>query len=56
MKAERSSSESRFTTEKMIEAVLLVDRKGRHTACLSVRVGCAIGCTFCKTGTMERRS
>ena len=37
---------------KMIEAVLLVDRKGRHTACLSVQVGCAMGCTFCKTGTM----
>ncbi|NLZ77743.1 MAG: 23S rRNA (adenine(2503)-C(2))-methyltransferase RlmN [Spirochaetales bacterium] len=37
---------------RMVEAVLLVDRKGRHTACLSVQVGCAMGCTFCKTGTM----
>lgn len=38
--------------KKVIEAVLLVDRKGRHTACLSVQVGCAMGCSFCKTGTM----
>jgi 23S rRNA (adenine2503-C2)-methyltransferase len=37
---------------RMIESVLLVDRKGRHTACLSVQVGCAMGCAFCKTGTM----
>lgn len=37
---------------KVVECVLLVDKKGRHTACLSSQVGCAQGCTFCRTGTM----
>ncbi|MGE4583492.1 MAG: 23S rRNA (adenine(2503)-C(2))-methyltransferase RlmN [Sphaerochaeta sp.] len=37
---------------KVVECVLLVDKKGRHTACLSSQVGCAMGCTFCRTGTM----
>lgn len=37
---------------KIVECVLLVDKKGRHTACLSSQVGCAMGCTFCRTGTM----
>lgn len=36
----------------IIECVLLVDKKGRHTACLSSQVGCAMGCTFCRTATM----
>ncbi|WP_320127729.1 23S rRNA (adenine(2503)-C(2))-methyltransferase RlmN [uncultured Sphaerochaeta sp.] len=36
----------------IIECVLLIDSKGRHTACLSSQVGCAMGCTFCRTGTM----
>lgn len=36
----------------VIEAVLLTDNKGRATACLSSQVGCAQGCTFCKTATM----
>lgn len=36
----------------IIEAVLLSDDKGRHTACLSSQVGCAMQCKFCKTGTM----
>ncbi len=36
----------------IVECVLLVDKKGRHTACLSSQVGCAMGCTFCRTGTM----
>ncbi len=35
-----------------IEAVLLTDERGRATACLSSQVGCAQGCTFCKTATM----
>lgn len=37
---------------KVVECVLLIDKKGRHTACLSSQVGCAQGCTFCRTGTM----
>jgi 23S rRNA (adenine2503-C2)-methyltransferase len=34
------------------EAVLLKDRKGRFTACLSVQAGCPVGCVFCKTGAL----
>lgn len=36
----------------IIECVMLCDREGRKTACLSSQVGCAMGCTFCKTATM----
>lgn len=36
----------------VVECVLLVDRDGRKTACLSSQVGCAMGCSFCRTGTM----
>jgi 23S rRNA (adenine2503-C2)-methyltransferase len=35
-----------------IEAVLLADKKGRRTACLSTQVGCPAGCVFCKTGSL----
>lgn len=34
------------------ESVLLIDGRGRKTACLSSQVGCAMGCLFCRTGTM----
>jgi 23S rRNA (adenine2503-C2)-methyltransferase len=33
-----------------IETVLLIDKTGRKTACLSTQAGCPIGCVFCKTG------
>lgn len=36
----------------MIETVLLIDSEGRKTACVSCQAGCAMGCTFCKTGTL----
>jgi len=36
----------------IVECVLLTDRDGRKTACLSSQVGCAMGCRFCRTGTM----
>ncbi len=36
----------------IIECVLLTDEHGRKTACLSSQAGCAMGCTFCRTGTM----
>lgn len=36
----------------IIECVRLSDGNGRYTACLSSQVGCAMGCAFCKTGTM----
>jgi 23S rRNA (adenine2503-C2)-methyltransferase len=35
-----------------VECVLLEDLEGRRTACLSSQVGCAMGCAFCKTGTL----
>lgn len=36
----------------LIEAVLLRDENNRATACLSSQAGCAMGCTFCRTGLM----
>lgn len=36
----------------MVETVLLVDREGRKTACVSSQAGCAMGCRFCKTGSL----
>lgn len=35
-----------------IESVLLTDKAERKTACVSCQVGCAMGCEFCKTGTL----
>ncbi len=37
----------------IIECVLLVDNQGDLTACLSSQVGCAMGCKFCRTGTLH---
>ena len=37
---------------RMIETVLLTDRDGRKTACVSCQAGCAMGCAFCQTGTL----
>ncbi len=36
----------------VVESVLLHDEHERQTACLSSQVGCAMGCTFCRTATM----
>ena len=33
-----------------VETVLLIDRAGRKTACVSCQVGCAMNCAFCQTG------
>ncbi len=35
-----------------VEAVLLTDAEGRRTACLSTQAGCAMGCVFCRTGSI----
>ena len=35
-----------------VETVLLIDRAGRRTACVSCQVGCAMGCAFCQTGRL----
>ena len=37
---------------RMIETVLLTDKDGRKTACVSCQAGCAMGCAFCQTGTL----
>lgn len=37
---------------KSIETVAIPAKNDRLTICLSSQVGCAIGCTFCHTGTM----
>jgi len=37
---------------RQIEAVLIAHAQGRRTLCVSSQVGCALGCTFCSTGTM----
>lgn len=37
----------------IIECVLLKDKEGELTACLSSQVGCAMGCKFCRTGTLK---
>lgn len=36
-----------------VETVLIPD-SGRYTICISSQVGCAMGCTFCLTGTVGR--
>jgi len=36
-----------------IESVLIPE-KGRYTLCISSQVGCALGCTFCMTGTVGK--
>ena len=35
-----------------VETVLLTDREGRKTACVSCQAGCAMRCAFCMTGTL----
>ncbi len=37
----------------IVECVLLTDREGELTACVSSQVGCAMGCRFCRTGTLR---
>ncbi|EPZ51725.1 23S rRNA (adenine(2503)-C(2))-methyltransferase [Bacteriovorax sp. BAL6_X] len=37
---------------KTVETVMIPARSNRKTLCVSSQVGCAIGCTFCHTGTM----
>jgi len=37
--------------DRFLEAVFMPE-KGRNTLCVSSQVGCAMGCTFCRTATM----
>lgn len=43
----------RFADNSVVECVLLVSKSGTRTACLSSQIGCAMGCKFCRTGTMK---
>ena len=38
--------------ENIVETVLLTDKEGRKTACVSCQAGCAMKCAFCQTGTL----
>jgi 23S rRNA (adenine2503-C2)-methyltransferase len=38
--------------ETAVETVVLTDGAGRRTVCVSTQAGCAMGCGFCKTGTL----
>ncbi|MFV0423909.1 23S rRNA (adenine(2503)-C(2))-methyltransferase RlmN [Oleidesulfovibrio sp.] len=42
----------RLADGALIETVLIPGSQGRLTQCLSCQVGCAMGCTFCATGTL----
>ena len=42
----------RLLDGQAVESVILRDPKGRVTACLSTQVGCAMGCLFCRTGSL----
>ncbi len=42
----------RLADGALVETVLIPGAGGRLTQCLSCQVGCAMGCTFCSTGTM----
>lgn len=35
-----------------VETVLLTDKEGRKTACVSCQVGCGMKCAFCQTGQL----
>ena len=38
--------------DNIVETVLLTDKEGRKTACVSCQAGCAMKCAFCQTGTL----
>ena len=37
---------------KQFESVLMANKRGQWTICVSSQIGCAMRCTFCATGTM----
>lgn len=38
--------------KQLIESVLMKNKRGQWTICVSSQIGCAMGCTFCATGKM----
>ncbi len=53
-KAEDGTKKFAFVLKdgKKIESVLIPSPDGRITLCISTEVGCAMGCTFCRTAKM----
>ncbi|MFZ2187181.1 MAG: 23S rRNA (adenine(2503)-C(2))-methyltransferase RlmN [Candidatus Moraniibacteriota bacterium] len=41
-----------FGDRTRVETVLMQNARGQWTVCVSSQVGCAMGCTFCATGSM----
>ena len=41
-----------LSDKNIVETVLLTDKEGRKTACVSCQAGCAMKCAFCMTGTL----
>lgn len=50
----RDTYKALLTTEDdhQFETVLMKNRRGQWTICVSSQIGCAMKCTFCATGTM----
>lgn len=42
----------KLSDDNEVETVLLTDKEGRKTACVSCQAGCAMKCAFCMTGTL----
>lgn len=42
----------RTVDKRNFETVLMANRRGQWTICVSSQIGCAMRCTFCATGTM----
>jgi len=42
----------RTSDNKNVESVLMANKRGQWTICVSSQIGCAMRCTFCATGTM----
>jgi len=42
----------RTVDDQLIESVLMKNRRGQYTICVSSQVGCAMACSFCATGKM----
>lgn len=40
----------RLADAQRVECVLLRNKRGHRTVCISTQVGCAMGCTFCASG------
>jgi len=46
----------RLQDDHEVEAVIIPMAQGYSTVCVSSQVGCAMGCTFCATGTLGLRA